>query len=48
MDLYVGLRYNSFARLKEYFDISTKEMLEFWDTLSPQERKEWREANLYE
>lgn len=47
MDIYVGMKYNSFTRLKEFLGVSTTEILDFWRELTPTERKEWREADLY-
>lgn len=48
MDIVLGMSYNSFTRLKQYFGIDTLEMLEFWGSLTPEEQKEWREADLYD
>lgn len=37
---------NSVAQLKEFFGVSTKEMMEFWKGLSDEEKDEYRNSDL--
>lgn len=49
MDLYLGLRYNSFARIKKFLGVeSPYEFLEFWESLTPEEQRLLREVDLYD
>lgn len=37
---------NSVTQLKEFFGVSGKEMMDFWQALTPEEKAEFKSADL--